>query len=159
MKIKLVCVGNLKDKFFIDACNEYIKRLKRFCDLTVLEITEARIPENASAKEIQQGLEKEAEAVLKQLGANDYKIALCVEGEQLDSVQFAKAIERQGELGKSAVAFVIGSSEGLSEIAKSACDLRLSFSKMTLPHRLMRVVLLEQIYRAFKIIKGEGYHK
>ena len=148
--IKIIAVGNLKEKYLKDACNEYLKRMQRFAQVQVIEIKEQFGP---------RALETEAENILKHLSPADHVIALCVEGKQMESTEFATHIQNITTYGKSSIAYVIGSSEGLSPAMKQRADLRLGFSKMTFPHQLMRVILLEQIYRSEKIRSGEEYHK
>ena len=157
-KVHLITVGSLKEKYLKEAQAEYIKRIGRFASVTVTELPEASLPASPSEKEIARALEKEGELILKKLRPNEVKIALCVEGETPSSEAFS-AICAGAEHGAGALSFVIGSSYGLSPAVKAACDRRLSFSKMTFPHQLMRVILLEQLYRAFKIDRGESYHK
>ncbi len=153
MNITVVCVGNIKEKFYKDACGEYIKRLSRFGKVTVTEIAESL---SAGKK---QDIEKEREAILKKINPSSFKVALCVEGEAKSSEELAKLVRETGLSGKSEITFVIGGSDGLSDKVKQSADIKLSFSKMTFPHQLMRVILLEQVYRAFKINAGETYHK
>ena len=143
-KISIVCVGKLKDRFFVDAAEEYCKRLSRFADVTVRELPEKRT------------LEEEGEAILREL--RGYKIALAVEGKMCSSEALAADLRALTDAGKE-ITFVIGSSCGLCPAVKRACDRLLSFSPMTFPHRLMRVMLLEQVYRAFMINAGAEYHK
>ncbi len=156
LRINIITVGSLKEKYLKEAVAEYSKRLSRFASLKVVELSEAYLPQNPAPQDVDKALEKEADAILKHLSGS-FKIALCVEGKQLSSPDFSTLIER-GERGGS-IDFVIGSSHGLSQRVKAACDSRLSFSEMTFPHQLMRVILLEQIYRAFKILRNESYHK
>lgn len=137
---------------------EYKKRISRFSDIEIIEVKDEKIPENASQKEIDLTLQKEGDAILLKIPKNCFKIAMCIEGSPLSSTEFADRIDKI-KFGNSDIVFIIGGSLGLSEKVKSACDLRLSFGKITLPHQLMRVVLLEQIYRAFKINANETYHK
>ncbi len=156
LKINIITVGSLKEKYLRDAIGEYQKRISRFAKLSVIELEEAYLPQNPAPVDIERALEKEADAILRRFSSGE-KIALCVEGEGLSSEQFAgklPAFEMKGSID-----FVIGSSHGLSERVKSACKLRLSFSRMTFPHQLMRLILCEQIYRAFKINRNESYHK
>lgn len=143
-KINIVCVGKLKDRFFIDAAQEYCKRLTRFADVTLRELPERRT------------LEEEGALILREL--RGYTVALAVEGKQCSSEAFAADLRELSAAGRE-VTFVIGSSTGLCPAVKQACDRLLSFSPMTFPHRLMRVMLLEQIYRAFMINAGSEYHK
>lgn len=152
MNITIVCVGGIKEKFFKDACAEYIKRISRFGKVNVYEADECHTAGN-------QDKEKEGALLLKKINMSSLKIALCVEGKKESSEGLAKLIKDAGVGGKSEITFIIGGSEGLSDEVKKAADLRLSFSDMTFPHQLMRVILLEQVYRAFKINAGEKYHK
>lgn len=156
LKINIITVGSLKEKYLKDAVAEYSKRISRFAALRVTEISEAYLPQNPASVDIERALDKEADAIIKHLSSGMH-IALCVEGEQRSSEDFAELICR-GETSGS-IDFIIGSSHGLSQKVKSACAVRLSFSKMTFPHQLMRVILLEQLYRAFKINHHESYHK
>lgn len=159
MKCTVYCTGSLKEKYWRDAENEYIKRMSRFGGWKVVELSEERLPENPSQKEIDTALTKEGERLLKRLPANAYTIALCVEAKPLSSEQLAKKVAEIALLGKSEIALIIGSSHGLAEKVKNACQMRLSISPMTFPHQLMRVLLAEQFYRAHKINANENYHK
>ncbi len=161
MNIDIICTGKLKEKYWQDAAAEYSKRLSRFCKLSVIELPESRLAGNAGPAEERQVIESESRAVLKKLEAlpQSFVIALAVKGKSLSSEQLAEKIEELGLAGTSRIVFVIGGSLGLSEELLRACDMRLSFSAMTFPHQLMRVILLEQIYRAFKINANESYHK
>ncbi len=159
MKCTVYCTGSLKEKYWRDAENEYIKRMSRFGGWSVVELSEERLPENPSQKEIDTALTKEGERLLKRLPANAYTIALCVEAKPLSSEQLAKKVAEIALLGKSEIALIIGSSHGLAEKVKNACQMRLSISPMTFPHQLMRVLLAEQFYRAHKINANENYHK
>ena len=159
MNIHIICVGKLKERYFVDACQEYIKRLSRFSKLKITELPDEPIPERASAREEEVILEKEGQKILSHLSRQDTVIALCVEGKQMSSEKLAAYISDCALSGKSDLAFIIGGSLGLSDEVKKRAALRLSFSEMTFPHQLMRVVLLEQIYRAFKINANEAYHK
>ncbi|MBR0139575.1 MAG: 23S rRNA (pseudouridine(1915)-N(3))-methyltransferase RlmH [Firmicutes bacterium] len=161
MNIEIICTGKLKEKYWQDAAAEYSKRLSRFCKLTVTELTEARLPDKAGPAEERQAIEAESRAVLKKLeaGPDCYVIALDVKGKALSSEQLSEKLEALALEGKSRIAFVIGGSLGLSKELLERADFRLSFSAMTFPHQMMRVILLEQIYRAFKIGAGESYHK
>lgn len=158
MNITVVCVGKIKEKFYTDAINEYSKRLSRFCKIDIVEVKDTKIPDNPSDKECAQVLEKEAELILSKIPKDSYVIPLCIEGKELSSPELADKI-RTISMEKSHITFIIGGSLGITEDVKRMGNLRLSFGKMTLPHQLMRVVLLEQIYRAFKINGGESYHK
>lgn len=159
MNIKIACVGKLKDRFYIDACAEYGKRLSRFCTLTVCEERDERIPETASPAEERIAVEREGERLIKRIGENEYVIALCIGGARYTSEAFAARMQTLSDGGRSNLTFVIGGSCGLSEAVLARASERLSLSDMTLPHRLCRVFLLEQIYRAYKINANEAYHK
>lgn len=157
MNINIVCAGKLKEKFFAGAAEEYIKRLSRFAKITVSEIPDEKVPPNASEKDIERIKNTEGEKMLDKIGGG-YVFALCVEGKQLSSEDFSGKIA--GIMMNTAdITFLIGGSYGLSDKAKARADFKISFSKMTFPHQLMRVILLEQIYRGFKIINNESYHK
>ena len=158
-KVTVLCVGKLKEKFYIDAAAEYAKRLSRFCRLELLELPEERLPENPSPAQIQAALEKEAAAIRAKLPAGAVLVALCVEGQSLSSEALAGQMAAWASQGAGHLAFVIGSSFGLSPAVKAAAQLRLSMSAMTFPHHLARVMLLEQIYRAYQINAGSKYHK
>lgn len=156
--VKIIAVGGLKEAFSREACAEYLKRLSAFCRAEVVEIKEAPLPERPSEEQIAAALDNEGARILAALPQRSKKIALCVEGRQMPSEAFAALIaETAGEVG--ALSFVIGSSYGLSPKVKQACDVRLSFSEMTFPHQLMRVILLEQIYRGMMINSNRKYHK
>lgn len=152
----MICVGKLKEKFYIDASSEYIKRLGAYGKVSVVELSEVRKSQNASPKEIDACLAREAEAIFAAIPKGSAVVALCVEGKELSSPEFAAAI---GKMQAAKLTFVIGSSDGLHESVKKAANLRLSMSRMTLPHHLARVVLLEQVYRAMNILGGGKYHK
>ena len=158
IKVTFITLGRLKEKYLTAAVDEYKKRLSRYCDLDIIEIEPARLSDNPSKSEIDNALEREAEIILKKVPANSTVFSLCVEGKQMSSEQFAQKIDEQTNAGKSLV-FIIGSSYGLSERVKKSSNMRLSVSDMTFPHQLFRVMLLEQIYRAFKINEGSAYHK
>lgn len=158
IKVNLITLGRLKEKYLSQAVDEYKKRLSRYCALKITEIEPVRLSENPSQTEIDTALSKETALILKQISQNSTVVTLCIEGKQLSSPELAEFIEKQQISGKS-IALVIGSSYGLSEEIKRKSDLRLSVSKMTFPHQLFRVMLLEQTYRAFKIIEGSAYHK
>lgn len=158
MNINIIAVGKIKEKYFTAAIDEYSKRLSRFVKLNVTEVADEKIPDRASDKEIEQIKEKEGEKILAKIPQGSYVITLCIEGEELSSEELAEKVAAVS-MTNSSVTFIIGGSLGLSDKVKSASQLRLSFGRMTLPHQLMRVVLLEQIYRAFKINNNESYHK
>lgn len=157
MNVKLIVIGKLKEDYLRSACNEYIKRLSRYCSFEMHELDECRLSDNPSQKEIDSALSKEAESIKKH--AKGYIIPMCIEGKQLASRELSEKIENIGINGQSTVTFIIGSSFGLSDTIKSMSDFKLSMSKMTFPHQLARVMLLEQIYRAFSISEGGKYHK
>ncbi|MBQ2695839.1 MAG: 23S rRNA (pseudouridine(1915)-N(3))-methyltransferase RlmH [Clostridia bacterium] len=159
MQVEILCVGKLKEKYLKDACDEYAKRLSRFCNLTVTEFKDEAVGEQASDAQILQAIEREGERILSKISERDYVISLCVEGKPLSSEAFAKELETVFQKGIARLVFVIGGSCGLSEQVKKRSNLRLSFSAMTFPHQLMRVILLEQLYRTYKINANESYHK
>ena len=158
IKITVIALASLKEKYLKDAAAEYIKRLGAYCDLKIIELDPVRLPEKPSDAEINSALEREAELILKKIPAGDYVVPLCIEGKQLSSEEFSGVLEQEMNIGRG-VTFIIGSSCGLADNIKRRGDLKLSFSKMTFPHQLFRVMLLEQLYRAFKIISGGAYHK
>lgn len=158
MKVTIIGVGKIKERFFTDAVKEYAKRLGRFTDLEIIEIPDESIPENASEKEKDDIKTKEGKKILSRIKPQSYVISLCIEGKQLDSEELAQKIQSIC-MSTSRIVFIIGGSLGLSDEVKSFSQLKLSFGKMTLPHQLMRVVLTEQIYRAFMINSGSSYHK
>ena len=157
--ITLITVGRLKEKFYTAAIEEYSKRLSAYCRFEVIEVKDEKTPENPSPAEKQAVLDREAQRIIEKLPKNAKIITLCVEGKQMPSEKFAELISRYAVEGASKIVFIIGGSMGLSEEVKRLSDLRLSFSEMTFPHMLMRVVLAEQIYRGFTIIEGKTYHK
>ena len=159
MKITVLCVGKVKEKFFTDAIKEYSKRLSRYCKLEIVELADEKTPDGASEAEEVAIREKEGERILKALKDDAYVIALAIEGKMLDSVELSQKIDRLGVSGTSHIAFVIGGSLGLAPAVMKRADYALSFSRMTFPHQLMRVVLLEQLYRSYRILKNEPYHK
>ena len=159
MKITLVTVGKIKEKFFEDAIKEYSKRLSRYCKLEILQVADEKTPEGASEAVELQIKEKEGQRILSLIRDDAYVIALAIEGKMLDSEELAERIEKLGVSGISQIVFVIGGSLGLSAQVMKRADYALSFSRMTFPHQLMRVILLEQIYRSYRIIAGEPYHK
>jgi 23S rRNA (pseudouridine1915-N3)-methyltransferase len=157
-EITLIAMGKLKEKFYLSAAAEYEKRLGGFCRFSSVCLKEEKVPDSPSQSEIDAALKKEAEKILEQLPKRAYKIAMCVEGVQLSSEELAKKIDAASAT-HGEICLVIGSSHGLDPSVKQACDARLSISKLTFPHQLMRVILLEAVYRAFNIIKGTHYHK
>lgn len=158
-RITLLCVGRLKERFYADAQAEYVKRLSRSCALEIVELPEARLPENPSGGEIQRALAAEAAAAEARLPRSGALLALCIEGEELSSPALAEMLESLAGRGVSQLTFLIGGSVGLDESLKARCDRRLSMSPMTFPHHLARIMLLEQLYRAFQIQAGTRYHK
>ena len=158
MKISIICVGKIKEKYFTSAIEEYSKRLSRFTQLEITEINDEKIPENASQKEMEQIKQKEGRGILSKIKDGSYVIALCIEGNMLSSEALAQKLDKIS-MQSSHITFIIGGSLGLCDEVKNKASLQLSFGKMTLPHQLMRVVLCEQIYRAFKINNNESYHK
>jgi len=159
MKITVLCVGKIKEKFYTQAVEEYSKRLSGYCRLDIVELPDEKTPDNASEQMNTAIKDKEGERILAAVKQNDYVIALAIDGKQMDSVELSQYIERLGIAGKSSIVFVIGGSLGLSKAVLDRADYKLSFSKMTFPHQLMRVILLEQVYRAYRIMKNEPYHK
>ena len=147
LKVKLLCVGRLKEKFYIDACAEYIKRLGRYCRFELCEVAESG------------NTEREGAAVLEKIPAGAFVIAMCIEGKLMDSAALAREVQSRTVAGCSQLCFLIGGSEGLSESVKERSQLRLSMSPMTFPHHLARVMVLEQVYRTFTINEGSKYHK
>ena len=159
MKIKIICVGKLKEAYLRDACAEYLKRIGAYAEISVREVADESIRENASEAEIRKALDREGERIIAAISAGDHIIACDLGGKKYSSEGFS---EHMGELmnrGKSSIAFVIGGSFGISGSVRSMASDRISFSDMTFPHQLARVILLEQIYRSFKIMRGEPYHK
>lgn len=157
IKIKIITVGNLKEKYLKDACDEYKKRLSAFASVEVCEIKESRIGDAPSVTEIKAALDAEGEKILSAIPERAKVMALCVEGGGFSSEEFAKLIEERS--GEGTLCFIIGGSYGLSDKVKVRADEKVSFSKMTFPHQLMRVILFEQIYRGFMINHGRTYHK
>ncbi len=158
MKITIITVGKIKEKFTLDAIKEYEKRLSKFVELNDITLLDEPIPDNASKNMEEIILKKEGEKIINSLPKNSYVVVLAIEGREFDSISFADKIENIYNTN-SHITFIIGASLGLSDEVKKLANLKLSFSKMTFPHNLMKVILLEQIYRSFKIINGEKYHK
>ena len=159
MKVTLLTVGKVKEKFYVQAIEEFSKRLGRYCKLEIVEVADEKTPDNASTHEVELIKDKEGERILKNIRKDGAVIALAIEGKMLSSEQLADKISQLGVKGESHIQFIIGGSLGLSEKVLKEADMLLSFSKMTFPHQLMRVILLEQIYRSYRIIQGEPYHK
>ncbi len=158
MKIRIICVGKLKEKFYRDACQEYIKRLGAFAKIEIIEHKDEKVPDNYSDEEIRKAVGREGSRILARLGSGP-AIALDLNGDMPDSVQFSEQIAGMMQNGSSTIDYIIGGSNGLSPEVLSACSRKISFSRMTFPHQLFRVMLLEQLYRAFKIMRGGTYHK
>ena len=159
MNITVIALGKLKEKYLTDAISEYSKRISAYGKLRIIELNPVRLSDNPSQTEVDNALSKEAEEIKKKIPNNSYVFSLCIEGKEKSSESFAKAINNAAINGKSNIVFIIGSSFGLSPEIKSLSDFKLSFSPMTFPHQLMRVMLLEQIYRAFQINNNGKYHK
>lgn len=159
MNIKIITVGKLKEKYLKAGIAEYTKRLGSYCKLEIIEVSDEKAPENLSDKEMEQVKDKEGERILAKVPAQSYVFALAIQGKEYDSVGFAKQIEQLGIRGQSDIAFVIGGSLGLSDAVLKRADEKISFGRLTYPHQLMRLILVEQVYRAFRIMKGEPYHK
>lgn len=159
MNIDIVCVGRIKERYLADAIAEYSKRLSRYCKLNIIEVADEKTPEHASAGVERQIRAKEGERIAKHLKDGAFVIALAIDGQMLSSEGLAAKVSQLGIQGVSHIQLVIGGSIGLDEAVLKRADYKLSFSKMTFPHQLMRVILLEQIYRAYKINAGEPYHK
>ncbi|MBR5967376.1 MAG: 23S rRNA (pseudouridine(1915)-N(3))-methyltransferase RlmH [Lachnospiraceae bacterium] len=159
MKITVLCVGKIKEKFFSQAIDEYVKRLSRYCKTEIIEVADEKTPDEASPHEEELIKKKEGERILKSLKEDSYVFALAINGKKTDSVGFSEMIEKLGIDGVSHITFIIGGSLGLSDEVLARADRLLSFSDMTFPHQLMRVILLEQVYRAYRIMNNEPYHK
>ncbi|ALV22379.1 23S rRNA (pseudouridine(1915)-N(3))-methyltransferase RlmH [Carnobacterium antarcticum] len=159
MNIKIITVGKLKEKYLKMGIEEYTKRLVSYCKIELIEVPDEKAPEKLSEAEMLQVKEKEGERILSKISDQAYVFALAIEGSQRTSEAFSKEIEQLGIQGKSNLVFVIGGSLGLSEAVMKRSNAQISFGKMTLPHQLMRLVLIEQIYRSFRIMKNEPYHK
>ena len=159
MRIRIVCIGKLKERYWSEAVEEYSKRLSRYCELEIVQLKEARLPDRASLADEQNVIFEEGQSILKNLKEGSHVITLEIKGKELPSEGLAAYLGELQLEGKSDLTFVIGGSLGLSEQVSARADFRLSFSRMTFPHQMMRVILLEQIYRAFKILRNETYHK
>lgn len=158
LNVNIICVGNLKEKYFCDAVNEYAKRLSRYCKFTVTELSEEKISDQQTQAMIEKTLSKEGERILSKISKSDYVVAMCIEGKILSSQELASKLSDIA-MTSGTVSFVIGGSWGLSDQVKQRADFKLSVSKMTFPHQLFRVMLCEQIYRAFSINANAKYHK
>lgn len=159
MRISIICVGKVKEKYFRDAISEYEKRLSKYCKLEIIEVPDEKTPDNAGKALEKQIKEKEASRILKYIKEDAYVFSLEIQGEKPDSFSLAKQIDTLAVQGKSHIQFIIGGSLGLHQSVSKAAHKAISFSNMTFPHQLMRVILLEQIYRSYRIIMGEPYHK
>lgn len=159
MKIDIIAVGKVKEKFYREAIDEFSKRLSKYCKLQIIEVTDEKTPDGASEAVEEQIKAKEAERILKNIKEDAFVFTLEIAGKKYDSVGFAEKINNLGLQGKSHIQFVIGGSLGLHGSVSGRSDGKISFSDMTFPHQLMRVILLEQVYRGFRIIAGEPYHK
>ena len=159
MQVKLICVGRMREKYYTEAFAEYAKRLQAYCRLELLEIAEQRLPDRPSEREIAAALEREGQEILKAVPPDACLVALCVEGKQMPSEGMAELIAAREGSGRPRLCFVIGGSFGLAPQVKTRADKRLSMSQMTFPHHLARVMLIEQLYRGFKINEGSQYHK
>lgn len=158
-RVTVLCVGKLKEKFYIDATAEYVKRLQRHCKLELIELPEQRLPDDPSPAEIQKALRTEGDAIRERLPKGGAVIALCIEGRPCSSQELSRRMAEFGVQGKTQLTFLIGGSVGLDEDLKRQADWRLSMSPMTFPHHMARIMLLEQIYRAYQIAGGTKYHK
>ena len=159
MKIRVIAVGKIKEKYIREGINEYLKRLSRYCSVEIIEVEDEKTQENLTNREIDIIKDKEGKRILSKISPNSHIISLVIEGKQMSSEELANKIEDLMIEGVNNLTFIIGGSLGLSREVIEKSNLKLSFSKMTFPHQLMRIVLLEQIYRSFRIIRGEPYHK
>jgi len=159
MNIQIVAVGKLKERYLTDGVAEYLKRLKPYAKVQITEVADEKAPESMSAAEERLAVNREGERILAQVKPDTYVVALAIEGKQFTSEEFAAQLQSMATYGTSQVTFLIGGSNGLSEEVLRRANFKLSFGKMTYPHQLMRLILVEQIYRAFKIMRGEPYHK
>lgn len=157
--VTIICLGKIKEKYLRDACDEYSKRLTAFCKLNVVELSPHRITENPSDAEIESALETEAKDIIAKIPNGAKVFAMCIEGKQMPSEKLSQQLSLAAVQGFNNIVFIIGSSHGLSEVVKKRADFKLSMSEMTFPHQLARVMLLEQIYRAYQISNGGKYHK
>ena len=159
MRIRIVCIGKLKERYWSEAVEEYSKRLSRYCELEIVQLKEARLPDRASLADEQNVIFEEGQSILKNIKEGSQVITLEIKGKELSSEGLSAYLGELQLEGKSDLTFVIGGSLGLGEQVSARADFKLSFSRMTFPHQMMRVILLEQIYRAFKILRNETYHK
>ena len=159
MNVRIICVGKMKEKFYIEAAAEYVKRLSRHCKLEIIELSEQKLGDNPSPAQIEQALAKEAEAVRAKIPSGSSIVAMCIEGKTRSSEELAAMVSSWANRGEKCLVFLIGSSNGLHPSLKAEAWEKLSMSPMTFPHHLARVMLLEQVYRAFQINEGSKYHK
>ncbi|MCI9517529.1 MAG: 23S rRNA (pseudouridine(1915)-N(3))-methyltransferase RlmH [Lachnospiraceae bacterium] len=159
MRITLLAVGKIKEKYLVQGISEYAKRLSRYCKLEIVEVADEKTPDKAGDAVEAQIKETEGRRLLKYIREGDYVVALAIQGKMLDSIELSKLVENLGIQGESSLVFVIGGSLGLSDEVMRRADYLLSFSKMTFPHQMMRMILLEQIYRGYRIMMREPYHK
>lgn len=159
-KINIICIGKIKEKYFTDAISEYSKRLSAFCKFSIIELNEEKVRSNIpNTAQINEVVQAEGKRIMQKVACSDYVIAMCIEGKILSSEQLSSVIGNAAIVGKSTVSFIIGGSYGLSDEIKNRADLCLSMSKMTFPHQMARMILSEQIYRAFEILNNGKYHK
>lgn len=158
-RVTILCVGKLKEKFYTEAAAEYLKRLQRHCKCEIIELPEVRLSDNPSQAEIARALREEGENIRRKLPKGGAVVAMCIEGELLSSVALSETLTRWGTEGKTQVTFLIGGSFGLDQDLKKEADRRISMSPMTFPHHIARIMLLEQVYRAYQIAEGTKYHK
>lgn len=159
LTVNIICIGKLKEKYWISAVDEYSKRLRLYCKLNIIELSEERLPDNPSSAQIEKVISAEGERIVAKLSCGSFIVAMCVEGEVLSSEEFSEKLSSAAVHGYSSVDFVIGGSYGLSDTIKSRAKLRLSMGRMTFPHQMARVILCEQIYRGFQIAANGKYHK
>ncbi|WP_069650720.1 23S rRNA (pseudouridine(1915)-N(3))-methyltransferase RlmH [Caloranaerobacter ferrireducens] len=159
MNITIISVGKIKEKYLNDGIKEFSKRLSKYCKLKLIEVNDEKAPESLSEAEMEIVKKKEGERILSKLNESSYIITLCIDGKSLSSEEFSKKLDSLALSGNSNITFIIGGSLGLSQEVINKSHFKLSFSKMTFPHQLMKLILLEQIYRAFRISRGEPYHK
>lgn len=160
IRINIICIGKIKEKYFTDAIAEYAKRLSAFCNFSITELNEEKLRSNTpNLSQIQEVIDAEGKRILQKLGISDFVIAMCIEGKQMSSEELSKVIDNASLTGKSTVDFIIGGSYGLSDEVKNKANLKLSMSRMTFPHQMARMILSEQIYRAFEISSNGKYHK
>lgn len=159
LNVRIICVGKLKEKFYTDASREYLKRLSSYAKVEILELPEAKRSDSPSSKETETAMQKEAAAIISKIPAGTMTVAMCIEGKSYSSEEMAGLLNKAALSGSSKICFIIGGSDGLDPSVKEKAAVRLSMSRMTFPHHLARVMLLEQIYRGFKINEGSRYHK